>query len=44
MRGMMKKIYYNKLIRDKIPQKIKKSGGLALYRALSSKSFIKQLI
>lgn len=40
----MKKIYYNKLIRDKIPQKIRKSGGRALYRILNNQTFIKQLI
>jgi len=39
----MKKIYYNKLIRDRIPLKIKKSGGKARYRVLGKKQFEKEL-
>ena len=40
----MKKIYYHKLIRDRIPLKIKKSGGQAQYRILNKKQFEKELI
>ena len=40
----MKKIHYNKLIRDKIPDKIKRSGAAALYRILNKKEFEKKLI
>jgi len=39
----MKKIYYHKLIRDRIPIKIKKSGSQARYRILSKKQFEKEL-
>jgi len=40
----MKKIHYNKLIRDKIPEKIKKSGAAASYRILPKTEFEKSLI
>ncbi len=40
----MKKICYNKLIRDKIPEKIKKSGGDFKIRKLNAKDFEKELI
>ncbi len=40
----MKKIYYNKLIRDKIPQVIEKSGGAYEVRELSDKNFKKELL
>jgi len=40
----MRKIHYNKLIRDKIPSRIKKGGAKASYRILNKKSFEKELI
>ncbi|MFH1597843.1 MAG: nucleoside triphosphate pyrophosphohydrolase [Patescibacteria group bacterium] len=40
----MKKIYYNKLIRDKIPEKIEKSGGTGFYRILKKKEYEAKLI
>lgn len=40
----MKKIYYKKLIRDNIPEKIKESGGKYLCNILSSKDFKKELL
>lgn len=40
----MKKIYYNKLIRDKIPERIEKSGGDFKIRKLKAKYFEKELI
>lgn len=40
----MKKIYYNKLIRDKIPEKIKKSGGDSKTKKLKAKEFERELI
>jgi len=39
----MKKIIYNKLVRDKIPEIIKKDGGTAKIIILKQKEFIKQL-
>ncbi len=40
----MKKIYYHKLIRDKIPEIIKKSGGDFEIEKLKTKDFNKELI
>ena len=40
----MKKIYYNKLIRDKIPERIRRSGGDYKVRTLGQKSFCRELI
>ncbi len=40
----MKRIYYNKLIRDRIPDRIENSGGIGSYRILNSKEFEKKLI
>ncbi len=40
----MKKIYYNKLIRDRIPEKITKNGGLFKIEKLDQKSFERELI
>jgi len=39
----IKKIYYNKLVRDKIPQIIGKSGGTAEFKKLNLKEFQKEL-
>ncbi|HTK03645.1 MAG TPA: nucleoside triphosphate pyrophosphohydrolase [Alphaproteobacteria bacterium] len=36
---MIKKIFYNKLVRDKLPQIIKKSGGQAEFKKLTPKQF-----
>ncbi len=41
---MIKKVYYNKLVRDRIPQKIKKSGALAEFKKLTSKQFEIELL
>lgn len=40
----MKRIYYNKLIRDKIPERIKKSGGESKIQRLNVKEYEKELI
>lgn len=40
----MKKIYYNKLVRDKIPERIKESGGVYLVKRLSDQDYCKELI
>ena len=40
----MKKIYYNKLIRDKVPNTIKKRGSDLKSRKLKSKEFEKELL
>jgi len=40
----MKKITYNKLIRDNIPARIENSGGVGSYRKLNGKEFEKKLI
>ncbi len=41
---MIKKIYYNKLVRDNIPQIIEKAGGSAKFKKLSGKIFKKELL
>jgi predicted house-cleaning noncanonical NTP pyrophosphatase (MazG superfamily) len=41
---VIKKIYYNKLVRDKIPQVIEKAGGTAKFKKLTSKQFEKELL
>jgi predicted house-cleaning noncanonical NTP pyrophosphatase (MazG superfamily) len=40
----MKKIYYNKLIRDGIPDKIKRRGSLCRVKKLGQKEFEAQLL
>jgi len=40
----LEKIYYNKLIRDKIPDKIKNKGSALEIRELSDEEFEKELI
>lgn len=40
----IKKVYYNKLVRDKIPQVIEKAGGTAEFRTLLTEEFEKELI
>ena len=40
----MKRIYYNKLIRDKIPEKIKKHGGDFGIEKLNNRKFEQELL
>jgi predicted house-cleaning noncanonical NTP pyrophosphatase (MazG superfamily) len=40
----MKKIHYNKLIRDKIPEKMTKSGAAFKIKHLASKQYKKELL
>lgn len=40
----MKKIYYRKLIRDKIPEKIKSKGSELSFRVLNKRDFVRELI
>ena len=40
----MKKTYYRKLIRDKIPQRIKQAGGKYSIRTLSGSKYQKELL
>ncbi len=40
----MKKIYYRKLVRDRIPQRIKESGGQCKIKILSNLEFKKELL
>jgi predicted house-cleaning noncanonical NTP pyrophosphatase (MazG superfamily) len=40
----MKKIYYRKLVRDKIPKRISQSGGKYAVKTLSVPSFKKELL
>lgn len=40
----MKKIHYNKLIRDKIPERIAAAGAKGKYKILPKKIFIEKLI
>ena len=39
----MKKVYYNKLVRDKIPEIIKKDGAKPVIKKLSEKRFKEEL-
>lgn len=41
---MMRKIYYKKLIRDRIPKKIERSGGAYLIRRMKRKEFERELL
>ena len=41
---MVKKVYYNKLIRDKIPERIIECGGDYKVRKLKDKEFAKELL
>ena len=40
----IKKIFYNKLVRDKIPEVIKKANGVAEFKKLSGKKFEIELL
>ena len=40
----MKKIYYRKLVRDKIPKRIEESGGKYHIKTLSAPSFKKEIL
>ena len=40
----MKKIYYRKLVRDKIPKRIEQSGGKYAVQTLSVSSFKKEIL
>lgn len=40
----IKKIFYNKLVRDKIPEIIEKSGGVTQFNKLTPKQFEKELL
>lgn len=40
----LKKVFYNKLVRDRIPEVIKKAGGLAEFKELSPEEFKKELL
>lgn len=40
----MRKIYYNKLVRDRIPEKIARHGGKCKTRTLSPKQFKRELL
>lgn len=40
----MKRVYYNKLIRDKIPERIKEHGGDFKIKVLNEKEIVEELI
>ncbi len=40
----MKRIYYHKLIRDKIPDRIRAAGADAKYRRMDQRAFIRELV
>lgn len=40
----MKKIYYRKLVRDKIPERIEESGGQYQIKTLSASKFKKEIL